>query len=209
MTLRTVDLIAVGIGAVLGAAGCEQKKTRIDELIASASEPPRASDAEASRETPSSAASTKPAGTRERPPRPLPPGKWGPVQVTAPLEIQQKTLAYTYAMATPDPGDAPVDKGFLEGFRAKLLQVAKAMDPSAGDRISVASAQGDRRIEVLLNTGCNERTPFNLAVQRAGTPLGTLVQAGVFVVQCQDSKFKCLQSTREPDDVICVVAPRR
>ncbi|HMI83598.1 MAG TPA: hypothetical protein VK550_05855 [Polyangiaceae bacterium] len=197
-------LSVLGVASVVA---CEEKKTRVDELIASAKEP-STDDASARRE-PAMAASVTPPAPHQRPPRPLPPGKWGPVQPNDPLEMQQKTLAYTYAMATPDPGDGPVDKGFLEAFRSKLEQVVRAMDPAGGDRIRVNAAQGDRRMEVEMNSGCNERTPFNLAVQRAGTPLMTLAQSGIFVVQCHDSKWKCVQSTREPDDVICVAAPRR
>ena len=129
--------------------------------------------------------------------------------MTDPIEVQQKTLAYTYAMATPDPGDLPVDKGVIEAYRVKLEQAVRAMDPSGGERTGVNATQGDRRLEAEMSTGCNERTPFNLAVQRAGLPLTTLAQAGIFVVQCHDARFKCIQSTREPDDVICVAAPRR
>jgi hypothetical protein len=207
MKWRHVSFIAAVVGAAGGILGCEEKKTRVDELIAHASEP-ATQDGSAPRESPLAASAT-PSAPRQRPPRPLPPGKWGPVQPSDPLEVQQKTLAYTYAMATPDPGDGPVDKGFLEAFRAKLEQAVRVMDPSGGDRISVNAAQGDRRMEVEMSTGCNERTPFNLAVQRAGMPLTTLAQSGIFVVQCHDSKWKCVQSTREPDDVICVAAPRR
>jgi hypothetical protein len=207
MKWRHVGLIASGVGAVAGAFACEQKKTRVDELIAQASEPTQV-DA-GPRMDPLPAASAKAAGPRQRPPRPLPAGKWGPVQVTDPIEVQQKTLAYTYAMATPDPGDLPVDKGVVEAYRAKLEQAVRAMDPGGGDRTGVNVTQGDRRLEAEMSTGCNERTPFNLAVQRAGLPLTTLAQAGIFVVQCHDAKFKCIQSTREPDDVICVAAPRR
>ncbi|HMJ51672.1 MAG TPA: hypothetical protein VK540_06330 [Polyangiaceae bacterium] len=208
MKWRHVSLMASTIGVAAGVLDCEQKKTRVEEMIANASEPSPAEDAAATREA-RLAASAPPPIPRQRPPRPLPPGKWGPVQPTAPLEIQQKTLAYTYAMATPDPGDGPVDKGFLEAFRAKLEQAVRAMDPTGGDRISVNPAQGDRRMEVEMSTGCNERTPFNLAVQRAGMPFTTLAQSGIYVIQCHDSKWKCIQSTREPDDVICVAAPRR
>jgi hypothetical protein len=204
MSSRHVIMMVSSLVAAIGVLGCEQKKTRVDELISGASEAP-AEEAGARRE-PAVAASVAP---RQRPPRPLPPGKWGPVQPSAPLDIQQKTLAYTYSMATPDPGDGPVDKGFLEAFRVKLEQAVRAMDPSGGDRISVNAAQGDRRMEVEMSSGCNERTPFNLAVQRAGTPLTTLAQSGIYVVQCHDSRWKCIQSTREPDDVICVAAPRR
>lgn len=207
MKWRHVSLIASSVGAAAGVLDCEQQKTRQDEMIAKASEPSK-EDTGAPRERPLAASAT-PSTPRQRPPRPLPPGKWGPVQPSDPLEIQQKTLAYTYAMATPDPGDGPVDKGFLEMFRAKLEQAVRAMDPAGGDRISVNPAQGDRRMEVEMSTGCNEKTPFNLAVQRAGTPLTTLAQAGIYVVQCHDSKWKCILSTREPDDVICVAAPRR
>jgi hypothetical protein len=94
-------------------------------------------------------------------------------------------------------------------YRTKLEQAVRAMDPAGGDRTGVNATQGDRRLEAEMSTGCNERTPFNLAVQRAGIPLTTLAQAGIFVVQCHDNKFKCVLSTREPDDVICVAAPRR
>jgi hypothetical protein len=207
MNWRHATLLVSSLVAAAGVLDCEQKKTRVDELIASAKEAP-AEEAGPRRE-PALAASAPPPAPRQRPPRPLAPGKWGPVQPTDPLEIQQKTLSYTYAMATPDPGDSPVDKGFLEAFRAKLEQAVRAMDPAGGDRISVNPAQGDRRMEVVMSSGCNERTPFNLAVQRAGTPLSTLAQSGIFVIQCHDSKWKCVQSTREPDDVICIVAPRR
>lgn len=207
MRLREAILTVSMLGAAAGVLDCEQKKTRVDELIASAKDTP-AEEAGARRE-PAIAASAPPPASRQRPPRPLPPGKWGPVQVTDPIEVQQKTLAYTYAMASPDPGDLPADKGVVEAYRAKLEQAVRALDPSGGDRTGVNLTQGDRRLEAEMSTGCNERTPFNLAVQRAGLPLTTLAQAGIFVVQCHDSKFKCVQSTREPDDVICVAAPRR
>jgi hypothetical protein len=202
-----LSLMAVGL-ITMGALGCEQKKTKVDELIASASVPAAEPDAAKRERPPAEQLAVAKTAPRERPPRPLPAGKWGPVQMTDPLEVQQKTLAYTYAMASPDPGDPPVPKGFVEGFRKKLEVAVRGMDPEP-DRVSVTAAQGDRRIEVEMSTGCNEHTPFNLAVQRASTPLSTLAQAGVFVVQCHDAKWKCVQSTREPDDVICVVAPRR
>jgi hypothetical protein len=207
MSWRHVSLIASSLGAAAALLGCEQKKTRVDELIASAKEPAGV-DASAPRE-PSAAASSPPPMPRQRPPRPLPQGKWGPVQVTDPIEVQQKTLAYTYAMASPDPGDPPADKGVVEAYRAKIEMAVRAMDPAGGDRSGCNATQGDRRLEAEMSTGCNERTPFNLAVQRAGLPLQTLARAGIFVVQCHDAKFKCVQSTREPDDVICVAAPRR
>src|SRR6185503_9978567 len=109
----------------------------------------------ARRESALAAASASPAPARQRPPRPLPPGKWGPVQVTDPVEVQQKTLAYTYAMATPDPGDLPVDKGVAEAYRTKLEQAVRAMDPAGGDRVGVNATQGDRRLEAEMSSGCN------------------------------------------------------
>jgi hypothetical protein len=207
MKWRHVSLLASSVAAATALLDCEQKKTPLDEMIAKAADPVQP-EGGVPREAPL-ALSAKPSAPRQRPPRPLPPGKWGPVQPSDPLEIQQKTLAYTYAMASPDPGDGPVDKGFLEAFRSKLEQSVRAMDPAGGDRVSVNATQGDRRIEVEMTSGCNEKTPFNLAVQRAGTPLLILAQSGIFVVQCHDSKWKCFLSTREPDDVICVAAPRR
>jgi hypothetical protein len=201
------SLMALSLASSFATA-CEQKKTKVDELIAAASEAP-AVDAGKQEKAPAAGPVVNVKATpRERPPRPLARGQWGPVQMTDPLEVQQKTLAYTYAMATPDPGDPPVEKAFVEAFRKKLEQAVRAMDPEP-DRVSVISTQGDRRIDVEMSAGCTERGPFNLSVQRASTPLATLAQAGVFVVGCHDAKWKCLQSTREPDDVICVVAPRR
>ena len=45
-----------------------------------------------------------------------------------------------------------------------------------------------------------------LAVVVAG--LATLAAHGVLVVRCNDARTQCLQSTRDPSDVLCTTAPR-
>ena len=45
-------------------------------------------------------------------------------------------------------------------------------------------------------------------VNGAGVQLNTLVQHGVLVIKCNDTKVQCLQSTRDPDDVLCTTGIR-
>ena len=50
--------------------------------------------------------------------------------------------------------------------------------------------------------------PSRAIVTRAGLPLSTLYAHGVLVVRCNDAHVQCLQSTRDPTDVLCTTAPR-
>jgi len=34
------------------------------------------------------------------------------------------------------------------------------------------------------------------------------VSHGVLVIRCNDARVQCLQSTRDPEDVLCTTAPR-
>jgi hypothetical protein len=145
---------------------------------------------------------------REIPPRPLPKGEWGPIQVTSPLEVQQKALSYSYAMATPGPDDPPVDAEFLAALIKKLEPALRSADTGSKGAESVKPVQGDRKIELEMGGGCSQKTPVNVVAQRANIPLARLAHSGILAVQCHDARWKCIQSTREPDDVLCVVAPR-
>ena len=74
---------------------------------------------------------------------------------------------------------------------------------------SVASTEGGHMIEIEMDLGCNEKTPFNIVAQRAGQSLTMLKNAGIFAISCHDAKWKCYQATRDVTDVLCVAAPRR
>lgn len=202
--MKAISLLALSLAVPL--AACDHPPTPeppAASAVASASPPPA---------TPSAAPATSTAAAarpkRVVPPRPLPKGQWGPVQPTAPLDVQQKTLAYTYAMATPDANDPDVDKTFVEQVVKKLEVAARTLDSGDRSKERVTATQGDRKIEVELGGGCTEKAPAKL-IAKSGATREKFAEAGVFVVMCHDAKWKCFQSTREADDVLCVVAPRR
>jgi hypothetical protein len=140
--------------------------------------------------------------------RPLPKGQWGPIQMTAPEEVQKQALAYTIQMATPQPGDPVPEKEFLDQLKKKILVAVRSADRGESALDSVATTQGGHMIEIEMDLGCNEKTPFNIVAQRAGVSIGLLRNAGVFSISCHDAKWKCFQSTRDVTDVLCVAAPR-
>jgi hypothetical protein len=59
-----------------------------------------------------------------------------------------------------------------------------------------------------MSGGCDAKTPLHAVVSRAGIPFATLASHGVFVVRCNDARWQCLQSTRDPDDVLCATGIR-
>jgi hypothetical protein len=209
--MRIVASLTLGCAAsgalVFAGVACDYKP-RSDQLVVAASlppeKPPDASPAAARALEPAAADASVPAI-----PRPLPKGQWGPIQMTAPIELQQKALAYTFQMGSPHPGDPLPDKEFIEQLKKKVLVAVRTADEGDTAFDSVASTQGGHMIEIEMGMGCNERAPFNIVAQRSGTSLGILREAGVFAISCHDSKWKCFQSTRDPTDVLCVVAPRR
>jgi hypothetical protein len=127
-----------------------------------------------------------------------------------PVEVQQKAVAYMVAMGAPRPGDANADPDFAQSLGEKLRPVLLAMDRGADkgrfNRVEVLPS--GRQIDLLMAGGCDEKTPSRAVVQGAGVPLTTLAAHGVFVVRCNDVRIQCLQSTRDPDDVLCTTAPR-
>jgi hypothetical protein len=170
-------------------------------------EPPPPPEPEPPPPAPIAAADAAPSPRAERP-VPLPQTM---VSASAPIEVQQKAIGYMVAMRAPRPGDADSNPAYAEALVAKLRPILRAMDTGANkarlNRIEI-QANG-RQIDLLMADGCDAKTPFRAVVTRAGFPLPTLAANGIFVVRCNDAKIQCLQSTREPDDVLCTTAPRK
>ena len=127
-----------------------------------------------------------------------------------PIETQQKAIAYMVAMRAPHLDDVPADPTYAADLVTKLKPIVLSMDSGADkarmDRVEVVA--NGRQIDLLMAGGCDEKTPLRAVVSRAGVPFATLVSHGVLVIRCNDIKVQCLQSTRDPDDVLCTTAPR-
>ena len=127
-----------------------------------------------------------------------------------PIETQQKAIAYMVAMRAPHLDDVPADPTYAADLVTKLKPIVLSMDSGADkarmDRIDVVA--NGRQIDLLMAGGCDEKTPQRAVVSRAGVAFAMLVSHGVLVIRCNDVKVQCLQSTRDPDDVLCTTAPR-
>lgn len=126
------------------------------------------------------------------------------------IEIQQKAISYMVAMRAPHLDDVPADPTYATDLVTKLKPIVLSMDSGADkarmDRVEMVA--NGRQIDLLMAGGCDEKTPLRAVVSRAGVPFATLVSHGVLVIRCNDIKIQCLQSTRDPDDVLCTTAPR-
>ena len=127
-----------------------------------------------------------------------------------PIDVQQKAVVYMVAMRAPHLDEAAADNEYAKGLAEKLKPITLSMD-SGGDkgrmnRVEVVA--NGRQLDLLMSGGCDEKTPLRAVVTRAGISFATLVSHGVLVVRCNDAKIQCLQSTRDPDDVLCTTAPR-
>jgi hypothetical protein len=126
------------------------------------------------------------------------------------IEIQQKAIAYMVAMRAPHLDDVPAEPTYAADLVAKLRPIVLSMDSGADkarmDRVELVA--NGRQLDLLMAGGCDEKTPLRAVVSRAGVPFATLVSHGVLVIRCNDVKIQCLQSTRDPDDVLCTTAPR-
>jgi hypothetical protein len=127
-----------------------------------------------------------------------------------PIETQQKAISYMVAMRAPHLDDAAADPTYAADLVSKLKPIVLSMDNGADkarmDRVEVVA--NGRQIDLLMAGGCDEKTPLRAVVSRAGVPFATLVSHGVLVIRCNDARIQCLQSTRDPDDVLCTTAPR-
>lgn len=149
------------------------------------------------------------AGAVTMPERPLPRGQTM-VSSGAPIEVQQKAIAYMVAMRAPRANDAPADPAYAGELAEKLKPIILSMDTGADkaklNRVEVVAS--GRQLDLLMAGGCDDKTPTRAVASRAGASLPTLLAHGVLVVRCNDARTQCLQSTRDPSDVLCTTAPR-
>jgi hypothetical protein len=142
------------------------------------------------------AASAKPdaapaAPARVMPQRPVPTSS-PTVLITMPEEVQLRAIQYMAAMQAPQPSDAPADPVYAKSIADQLHGEGKPDVVSSG-----------RRIDILLEKGCDATLPRQAIARHTGASLTTLLTHGVLVVRCADHQLQCLQSTRDPDDVLC------
>ena len=116
-------------------------------------------------------------------------------------------IQYTIAMVSPQPTDPLVDKTWVEDILKKLETAVRGADKGQTPPNPVKATHGNRKLHVEMGKGCTEKTPTVL-LSRANSNLKSAYLAGVLVVMCHDDKWECHQSTRDPDDVLCVAAPR-
>ncbi|HEX7604302.1 MAG TPA: hypothetical protein VF316_21940 [Polyangiaceae bacterium] len=201
--MRTLTLVIL---AGLALAGCDDAKPAADAGALTSSAAPSASAAE----VPSAAPSVSAAAVSKRPmpPRPVPVGSSGPIQPSAPPEQQVMAIQYTIAMLSPGPTDPLVEKSFVDDLVKKLEVAVRTADKGKTPPNPVKAEKGDRKIVIEMGKGCTDRLPANLVAQRANSSLRAAYENGVLVVMCHDNKWECHQSTRDPDDVLCLAAPR-
>ncbi len=127
-----------------------------------------------------------------------------------PQEVQMKAIAYMSAMRAPHPDDAPIDELFVKDLQKRLGPIVLSMDsgPEKAKLNRVELVGTGRQIDLLMSSGCSSETPTRAVVQRAGASHAALLSHGVLVIRCNDSHAQCLQSTRDPSDILCTTAPR-
>jgi hypothetical protein len=201
--MRTIAWAAV---ILLASAACdkeEQKKALVDSVVGDAANPV------SSAPPPREAGAAAPPASVPMPERPIPKGQTMVTQ-NAPEEVQMKAITYMASMKAPRPDDAPADEAFATDLVNKLKPVLLTMDKGADkarwNRVEM-QAKG-RQIDMMMSEGCDAKAPFNAVVQRLNVPLATLLSHGVLVLRCNDVKIQCLQSVRDPEDVLCTTAPR-
>jgi len=193
LRLAEVVLLA-GIAAAGGAAGCD-KSGPLADLDASnpwpnASTSPALPSSGAGAAAPPASAPAAPAA-RVMPPRPVPTTS-PTVLITMPQEVQLLAIQYMAAMQAPQPSDQPADPAYAKSIADQLRAVGRPDVVSSG-----------RRIDILLEKGCDATLPRQSIARQTGASLTTLLAHGVLVVRCADHLLQCLQSTRDADDVLC------
>jgi hypothetical protein len=127
---------------------------------------------------------------RIMPPRPVPTTN-PTVRITMPMEVQLQAIQYMEAMQAPQPNDAPADPAYAKDLAGKLRPVGRTDVVSSG-----------RRIDLLVGK-CDATLPKEAISRYTGATITSLLPHGVLVVRCADKEVQCLQSTRDPDDVLC------
>jgi hypothetical protein len=203
---------ALALGAL---TACQKEPSKLDQLLEASThtEPPEAAPPpEAAAPSSSNAAPPTDASTWDgaMPPRPIPKPAMT-VGSGMPAETQMKAIAYMAAMGQPGPGDANADPEYAASLAQQLKSITMSMDKGPADeklrldRVEVVAS--GRRIDLLMADGCDARAPQQAAA-RAGATFVNLQAHGVLVIRCNDSHVQCLQSTRDPSDVLCTTAPR-
>jgi hypothetical protein len=129
-----------------------------------------------------------------------------------PADVQMQAIAYMTAMGEPRFDDPNADPAWTGDLAEKLRPITRGLDRGAPDekekldRVEVVG--GGRKIDLMMAAGCAADAPTRAVVTRAGLSLSTLYAHGVLVVRCNDAHVQCLQSTRDPTDVLCTTAPR-
>jgi hypothetical protein len=191
---------------LLASVACDNKQESTSSTTAASA---TAATAAAVSATASAAPTPKPPMSAMMPERPVPKPETM-VSSSAPIEVQQKAIAYSMAMRAPHPDDANAEPEYAKELANKLKPISLSMDngPDKGRMNRTDVIASGRQIDLLMSSGCNEKTAIGAVVQRAGVPLATLASHGVFVVRCNDARIQCFQSTRDPEDVLCTTAPR-
>lgn len=114
------------------------------------------------------------------------------VLITMPQEVQLQAIQYMAAMQAPQPSDAPADAAYAKQIADQLRAVGRTDVISSG-----------RRIDVLMDKGCDATLPRESIARHTGASLTMLLTHGVLVIRCADHAIQCLQSTREANDVLC------
>jgi hypothetical protein len=146
--------------------------------------------------TASASAPVAPAATaaslpvRQMPPRPVPTTS-PTVLITMSEQVQLQAIQYMAAMQAPQPSDAPADQDYAKQIANQLRAVGRT------------EASSGRRIDILLERGCDATLPRESIARHTGASLTTLLAHGVLVVRCADHALQCLQSTRDANDVLC------
>ncbi len=169
--------------------GCDKGTTA---SISNPSEDAAASEPRGPAAPPASESAASPvAATRTMPPRPVPTSS-PTVKITMPQEVQLLAIQYMAAMQAPQPSDAPADPAYAKLIADQLRSVGKTDVISSG-----------RRIDILLEKGCDAKLPRESVARRTDASLPLLLAHGVLVIRCADHALQCLQSTREVSNVLC------
>ena len=220
-TMRTLAWTALAI--LLASTACdkdEKSKALVDSVVGDSAAPTATAPGTAASTAPSgptdsaeagagAGAAPSPSASFAMPERPIPKPQTM-VGAGAPQETQMKAIGYMVAMRAPRPDDPPADEAYAADLVNKLKPVVLAMDkgPDKAKWNRVEMVAKGRQIDLMMSDGCDAKAPFNAVAQRLNIPLATLLSHGVLVIRCNDTKHQCLQSTRDPDDVLCTTAPR-
>ena len=211
---RTIPVSLIArLALVALIAACDQPSASPPPDAAPATRAAPSAPLDATSPTSSPSPAPAPASTWDgsMPPRPVP--RTSPtVGSGMPAEVQMEAIAYMTAMGEPRFDDPNADPQWAGDFAEKLRPITRGLDKGPADekekldRVEVIG--GGRKLDMMMAGGCDAETPSRAIVTRAGLSLSTLLAHGVLVVRCNDARVQCLQSTRDPTDVLCTTAPR-